>query len=166
MQAKKATGRNKSVVYFASFRSADLYGRLLDFVGIRNVVLSAKMKHAKRFEYIQEFNGDNDTIVFIATYSLKTEGPDLHYRCCTVILAEQATTMGQQSQSTHRIRRIGQAVEQEVRRYYNHQSYMRQIELNLWRKAKDLAHVITYDRTESGSGTALKVAVTSFGGSR
>lgn len=52
------------------------------------------MGHEKRFEHVTTFNDDNSLIISVANYTLRTEGANLHYRCCTVMLAEQPTSLG------------------------------------------------------------------------
>ncbi|KAF2110730.1 P-loop containing nucleoside triphosphate hydrolase protein [Lophiotrema nucula] len=131
---KKKDGHRKLVVFFQWPRSAEMFLKLVEFIGIRSVLVDADMKEHQQLKSIEQFNEEDDPKILISTYSLNIAGHDMQYQCATVVLAESAFNYPTEFQATSRVVRIGQSQPVDILRLFVEGTYQELQEACMLRK--------------------------------
>ncbi|KAI1085178.1 P-loop containing nucleoside triphosphate hydrolase protein [Whalleya microplaca] len=109
----------KLMITEASPILAYYYELVLQFLGFNCRAFHSDLSNDARKELIDDFNNDEDPSscqILIQMYTVGFAGSNLHKSCSRVIIASQAHSLAVQSQTIHRVIRVGQLADVTVHR--------------------------------------------------
>ncbi|KAL1594626.1 hypothetical protein SLS60_010387 [Paraconiothyrium brasiliense] len=128
----------KMFVLFQWPRSAEIFLKLVEFLGIRATLLDSKMKERERFQAIRNFDSKDEPRILIASYPLNIAGHDAQHRCCRVYHVEPAFNWATEHQAYARVYRIGQKEQVEIIRLFVEKTYQELHEFYMLKKASTM----------------------------
>jgi hypothetical protein len=142
----KPASHRKIMATFQFPRSAEMFLKLVGFVGVRAVLLDTNMSADERHKHIRAFDEKGNPQVLITTYALNIAGHDAQHRCATVAHVEPAFNRATEHQAASRVYRIGQEEEVEIVRLLTKETYQELHESSMIKKAKFPYHKGAYSR--------------------
>ncbi|KAI4614180.1 hypothetical protein J4E80_006871 [Alternaria sp. BMP 0032] len=136
-KAKPATHR-KILATFQFPRSAEMFLKLVEFVGVRAILLDTNMSPDERHKSIRAFDEEDMPQILITTYALNIAGHDAQHRCATVLHVEPAFNWATEHQAASRVYRFGQEQAVEIIRLFTEGTYQELHESGMLDKARNM----------------------------
>ncbi|KAI4677412.1 uncharacterized protein J4E84_009097 [Alternaria hordeiaustralica] len=120
----KVASHRKIFATFQFPRSAEMFLKLVEFLGIR--------------ANIRAFNEEDMPQILITTYALNIADHDAQHRCATVVHVEPAFNWATEHQAASRVYRFGQEEEVEIVRLFTEGTYQELHEAGMIKKANSM----------------------------
>ncbi|KAH7096015.1 P-loop containing nucleoside triphosphate hydrolase protein [Paraphoma chrysanthemicola] len=165
----KPEGHRKLLLFFQFPRSAEMCLKLVEYIGIRAVLLDTSMSSKDRLREIKAFHQQDSPDILITTYPLNIAGHDMQGKCCQVMLIEPAYNWATEYQAASRVYRIGQELEVEILRLFTEDTYQEMHEFAMVKKADSMFAAFQQLTTDSqkipgrDEMTPSEVALAAFG---
>ncbi|KAK4902677.1 hypothetical protein LTR27_000616 [Elasticomyces elasticus] len=106
----------KLITMFHWPQTADMWYKILGFIGVPVTFLRASMSAKERDEALRDFQSSAGPLVLVCTDGLNMAGFDLQDGCCTVIAIEPSFNYATDMQAGTRVHRYGQTAPQQFLR--------------------------------------------------
>jgi len=134
----KVASHRKIFATFQFPRFAEMFLKLVEFLGICAVLLDTNMPPDERHKNIRAFDEEDMPQILITMYALNIVGYDAQHRCATVVHVEPAFNWATEHQAASRVHRFGQEQAVEIVRLFTEGTYQELHEAGMIMKAKSM----------------------------
>ena len=134
----KVASHRKIFATFQFPRSAEMFLKLVEFLGIRAVLLDTNLPPDERHKNIRAFDEEDMPQILITTYALNIADHDAQHRCATVVHVEPAFNWATEHQAASRVYRFGQEQAVEIVRLFTEGTYQELHEAGMIKKANSV----------------------------